>query len=374
MMNSHLYKFTMVMFFSLSLITGIKADEKQLNVSKGDKLVININYGEISITTWNKDELVIKSDLDKDRHGKGLEIVQKDKLVTVTGGSNGSDISVSAPSDFNFDVRTNAGTVSIKGNVSGKVELKTSGGDIKTDNIYGPLDVSTGGGNVSIRNVKGTVKINSGGGDLSVGDIEGETILKTGGGSVKVGKISKSLKLKTGGGNISVAGIGNDAAINSGGGNISVEKSGGKIEMITGGGDIKLNNSQEEIIAKTGSGSIFIQNASNKMNIFTGSGDAEIFCSSLYKGNSEIKTNNGNVALNLPDNIKATVTLKINNQGADDQEDSDMDNIKSDFKLTTILRSENVIIVTYQINGGGNNLNVIVENGNFELKKSNNFR
>ena len=223
-MNS-LYKFTMIIFFTLILITGIKADEKHLNVSKGDKLVININYGEISITTWNKDELVIKSDLENDQHERGLEIVQKGKIVTVTGGSNGSDITISAPSDFNFDVRTNAGSVSIKGNVSGKVELKTSGGDIKTDNIYGSLDVSTAGGNILVRNVKGSAKINSGGGDLNVGDIEGETVLKTGGGSVKVGKISKSLKLKTGGGNISVSGIGNDAFINTGGGNISVDKS-----------------------------------------------------------------------------------------------------------------------------------------------------
>ena len=63
-----LFKFTMIMFFTLSLMTGLRADEKQLNVSKGDKLVININYGEISITTWNKDELVIKSDLEKDEH------------------------------------------------------------------------------------------------------------------------------------------------------------------------------------------------------------------------------------------------------------------------------------------------------------------
>lgn len=369
-MKSITYKLTIIILFTLASVCTSRAEEKQLNVSKGDKLVININFGEISITTWNKDELVIKSDLEKDEHDKGLEIVQKGKIVTVTGGSNGSDITISAPSDFNFDVKTNAGSVSIKGNVSGKVELKTSGGDISTDNIYGSLDVSTSGGNVLIRNVKGAVKINSGGGDLNVGDISGDVVLNTGGGNVKVGKVSGTLKLKTGGGNISVSGSGNDALINTGGGNIFVDKSVGKIEMNTGGGDIKLNNPQEKIIAKTGSGSIHIQNVSNKMTIFTGSGDAEIFCSSLYKGNSEIKTNNGNVTLNLPAGIKATVTAKINSQGSDDQDVSDIDNIKSDFKLTTIDRHENSINVSYQINGGGSNINVIIENGNFQLKKS----
>jgi hypothetical protein len=144
--------------------------------------------------------------------------------------------------------------------------------------------------------------------------------------------------------------------------------------MTTGGGDIKLNDPREEIIAKTGSGSVFSQNASNKMTIFTSSGDADIFCTSLYKGNSEIKTNNGNVILNLPANIKATVTLKISSQGANDQVDSEIDNIKSDFKASTIDRHENFINVAYQINGGGNNINVIIENGNFELKKPNNSR
>jgi hypothetical protein len=68
------------------------------------------------------------------------------------------------------------------------------------------------------------------------------------------------------------------------------------------------------------------------------------------------------------------VTLKINNQGADDQQDSNPDNIKSDFKASAIDRHENFVNVSYQINGGGGNINVIVENGSFELKKSNNSR
>jgi hypothetical protein len=375
-MKSLTFNLTAIIFFALSIMFGLRAEEKKLNVSKGDKLVININYGEISISTWDKNELVIKSDAKINGHEKELEISQAGRVVTVTGGSDGSDIFISAPYDFNFDVRTGAGSVSIKGNISGKVELRTSGGDITTDNIYGSLDVSTSGGNVIIGNVKGGAKINSGGGDLKAGDIEGDIVLKTGGGSVKVGKVTKSLKLKTGGGNILVTGSGSDAVINTGGGNILVDKSDGKLELTTGGGDIRLNNPKDELIAKTGSGSIYVQNASGKMNIYTGSGDADIFCTSSYKGNSEIKTNNGDVILNLPPNIKATVTAKVNSRGSSDQNDSDIDNIKSDFKATTIDRhkDENVIIVVYQINGGGGNINVTVANGSIELKKSGNTR
>jgi len=375
-MKSLTFSLTAIILFALSIMSGLRAEEKKLNVSRGDKLVISINYGEISISTWDKNELVIKSDAVENKNEKGLEISQKGNTVTVTGGTEGSDIFISAPSDFNFDVRTGAGSVSIKGNVSGKVELKTSGGDIKTDNIYGSLDVSTSGGNVSIRNVKGSVKINSGGGDLNAGDIEGDIVLKTGGGSVNVGKVTKSLKLKTGGGNIAVTGTGTDAVINTGGGNILVDKSDGKLALTTGGGDIRLNNPKDELIAKTGSGSIYIQNVSNKMNIYTGSGDVDIFCTSLYNGNSEIKSNNGDVILNLPPNIKATVIAKVNSQELSDQDDSDIDNIKSDFKAATIDRHKdpNVIIAVYQINGGGGNINVTVANGSIELKKSGNTR
>jgi hypothetical protein len=233
-MKSLTFNLTAIILFALSFMSGLRAEEKKLNVSKGDKLAININYGAISITTWDKNELLIKSDALENKNEKGLEITQKGNTVTVTGGTEGSDIFISAPSDFNFDVRTSAGSVLIKGNVSGKVELRTSGGEIETGNIYGLLDVSTSGGNVLIRNVKGGAKINSGGGDLKAGDIAGDIVLKTGGGNVNVGKVTKSLKLKTGGGNIAVTGTGTDAVINTGGGNILVDKSDGKLELTTG--------------------------------------------------------------------------------------------------------------------------------------------
>jgi hypothetical protein len=365
-MYSVISKIVLIIFLALTISVGARATEKRLTVSKGDKLSVNVNYGEIIITTWEKNELLIKSDDDEN----GIEIKQSGNYVSVNGGSEGSDILISAPSNFNIEAKTNAGSVTIKGNISGKISLYTSGGDIKTENIYGWLDANTGGGNISIGTVKGSAKINSGGGDMNVGDVDGDLKLNTGGGNVKAGRITKSLKLNTGGGNIAVTEIGKDAGINTGGGNILVDKSGGKIDMTTGGGDIKLNSSKDEIKAKTGSGSVMIQNASGRMNIYSGSGDIDIYFTSGYKGNSEFTTNNGNVALSYLSNIKATITVKVN--GWDNSEESSIENIQSDYKASSIVKhgKDNYETAVYQINGGGNNINVTVTNGNVVLKKN----
>ena len=238
------YKIWLMFCFALVFLTNPRADEKQFNVSKGGKLILDITNGDIHINTWDKNQLVLKSDIDENDEDNKLTVSQSGNTINVNGTHNfsGSDLQISVPYDFNFQIETNAGSVIFKGNVTGRVEVKTSGGDIKTDNIYGFLDANTSGGNITTLNIKGQTKLNSGGGDIKVGDIEGDLTLKTGGGNVKVGKVNKTLKLKTGGGNISVAEIGNIAEVATGGGNIVVDKSDNKIEITTGGGDIKLNS------------------------------------------------------------------------------------------------------------------------------------
>jgi hypothetical protein len=367
------YNILLVICFALVFLSNPRADEKKFNVSKGGKLIVDINNGNIHINTWDKNQLVLKTDADDDGPGNKLEINQSGNNITINGAHNfsGSDLQISVPYEFNFQIETDAGTVIFKGNITGNVDVKTSGGDIKSDNIYGSLDANTFGGNITTMNIKGQTKLNSGGGDIKVGDIEGDLVLKTGGGNVKVGKVNKTLKLRTGGGNISVVEIGNVAEVVTGGGNIIVDKSDNKIEITTGGGDIKLNAPYGEIIARTGSGSIHVQNAFNKMNVNTGSGDAEISLTSAYKGNSEIKSGNGNVILYLPASIHATVIAKVNSWDAGDEEGNNIENIKSDFKVSTVDKKGDTgqVVAVYQINGGGNNINIYVSNGNVELKK-----
>jgi DUF4097 and DUF4098 domain-containing protein YvlB len=366
------YKILLIICFALAFLTNPRAGEKKFNVSKGGKLILDINNGDIHINTWDKNQLVLKSEVEDDVESNKLAVSQNGNTINVNGTHefSGSDLQISVPYEFNFQIETNAGTVIFKGNVTGRVEVKTSGGDIKTDNIYGSLDANTSGGNITTLNIKGQTKLNSGGGDIKVGDIEGDLSLKTGGGNVKVGKVYKTLKLSTGGGNISVVEIGNIAEVVTGGGNIVVDKSDNKIEITTGGGDIKLNAPFGEITARTGSGSIHIQNAFNKLNLSTGSGDAEVSFTSAYKGNSEIKNGNGNVILYLPANIRATITAKVDNWNSD-EEINNIDNIRSDFNVSTIDKKaeSGKLTAVYQINGGGANININVSNGNVQLKK-----
>ena len=66
------YKTWMVICFALVFLTNPRADEKKFNVSKGGKLILDISNGEIFVTTWDKNQLVVKSDLEEDEDGNGV--------------------------------------------------------------------------------------------------------------------------------------------------------------------------------------------------------------------------------------------------------------------------------------------------------------
>lgn len=352
----------------LALTLTLKAEEKNFKVSKGGKLEIKVNLGDIKLQTWDKDEILVKSD-------KGLNYEQNGNVLRITSGSyfTGSTIFLNLPGNFNADIKTGAGNLELKGTLAGNLSGQTLGGDVRMENVNGLVDVSTAGGNISFGNIKGNAIFKSGGGDIKTGNIDGEFNLKTGGGNVSLGKIGKTLKLKTGGGNIKIIEIGSNSIVTTSGGNIYIEKSFGNSELTTGGGDIKMSYSKGEVNARTSSGKIVILGAQDKLTLNTGSGDAEIGFVQGYSGSSFIKTSNGNVELMIPESVKATVVAKVNswNSWDEDENQGSADNIKSDYKPSKVekIKGRNEAVSTYNINGGGSNVNLETSNGTIIIRK-----
>ena len=128
-------------------------------------------------------------------------------------------ILLKVPRNFNINVRTSGGNISVA-DLSGEVDARTSGGNLILGHINGPVEAKTSGGNISLKESRGTAEISTSGGNITVGNVEGDLKAHTSGGNIKIEKVAGVIDAETSGGNITI----DDAR-----GTIDAETSGGDV-------------------------------------------------------------------------------------------------------------------------------------------------
>jgi hypothetical protein len=247
------------------------ATEEKLNqryaVHPGGKLLVEVDFGSIDVTTNATSEVVIdvwrkvtrkkKADEEAFLRDNPVSFSQDGSAVTVrshhdakpgwswfgTGrNQNEAKYQISVPAQFNAELRTGGGGIAVM-DLTGEVKSRTGGGGLTLGRLHGATDAETGGGGIRAT------------------DCAGNARLSTGGGGIEVGGGSGSLSAKTGGGNISVRKFNGPGEIKSGGGGLTIENVSGKIDGSTGGGSISLvlpSELAEEVRVSTGGGGISI--------------------------------------------------------------------------------------------------------------------
>jgi len=205
---------------------------------------------------------------------------------------------------------------------------------VKAGSINGKADISTAGGNITVGSINNSADISTAGGNITVNDIGGNAEISTAGGNIIVGKISGS------------------AEVSTAGGNINIESAKGKVEASTAAGNVNLKNIKGSVEANTAAGNIY----------------AELYPEGNIK--SEFNSAVGNITLKIPDNAKATIIATFNVL-VWSGDDSDLDNIKSDFTPKEVKRSKEKkqIEVVYELNGGGPKIELNVAMGDIEIRK-----
>jgi len=356
-MKKHLLKnIFSVMIFILSgfIITAIASEkEKTFNVSKGDKLAVTVTNGNVTISTWNKDQAYIKvSNIDEDDLNK-LKIEQIGNLVVVDFNGQDSDdllVEVSIPSQFNLDVSSGAGNITTKGKIKGPVGLSTGGGNIKLDDFGDKLSVSTGGGNITAGNIYGTAEISTGGGNISIGNIGAKTDVSTGGGNISIGNIEGNAEVSTAGGIISVGKVSGSAELSTAGGNVNLDGASGQVEVHTAGGNIVVKNISGSIAGNTAGGNIY----------------ADLI--PQLSGYSEFSTAGGDITLTIPSNSKVSIEASVY-VGKNIPESEANKFIKSDFESSTVNFVKGNFNKTYLINGGGPTIELNTASGKIKISK-----
>ncbi len=208
--------------------------DKTFPISPGNDFKLDASAGDITISTWDKNEVHVKI-LGNDKAKEKVEFNFNEST---------DKIEVEAKYDWSLFMMIKGVKLKFEIQVPKEfnVDVVTSGGDIKLQGVKGRADVKTSGGDINVSDLNGNVEVSTSGGDIVFNNTYGELNFTTSGGDIKGNKFSGNLEICTSGGDISLTG--SDAKIkgSTSGGNISVDYSGQNqgIELSTSGGDITI--------------------------------------------------------------------------------------------------------------------------------------
>lgn len=380
---------TIEKFFRLFIITvilfgNVYADPDLQNestgsfkVSKGGKLYVNVNPGDVKIQTWDKNEVVVKVRGLENEEADDLEMKLDKNTVRIEYSSNwgwSSEVEfyISIPSQFNVEVYSSGGDIGINGNVYGEVVLNTMGGDINLKNVKGRTKVNTQGGDIETGEIEGALDVSTMGGDVKLGDVRGESAkVSTMGGDIIVGKVSSGLNAVTYGGDILVKSIGGNADVRTMGGDVDLGNVSGSVNMSTNGGNLTVKSASGKVQANTYAGEIELHGITGSVDAKTSAGNIYVEINPSANSYSKLYANSGSITVSLPSSAKATVEAEIGVRGYW-KSMKDVYKIYSEFDSKSYKTDEDsrTIKATYVINGGGGKIYAKSVNENITLKKS----
>ncbi|MEE9432041.1 MAG: hypothetical protein V3V16_13415 [Melioribacteraceae bacterium] len=349
---------------------------KTFSTVNATNLQVSISPGNITLSTWNKNEIRIevisKSEYEvKHLVSKKTNSKIKFDLELECCSKNNITVNIKAPSKFRFDLQTTGGNINITNNISGKLVAETEGGNVNFYNVKGNVDVITHGGNIKGGNIEGKINFLSHGGNIDLENVKnGEANIVTHGGNINVGSVSSNLSAVTHGGHINISDVGGNAKAVSYGGHINMEKVSGSAIMETNGGHLNLRSASGNVVAKTLGGHINLQNITGNIIASTHGGNIYAELSPGKNTQSSLETSSGNIELKIPPSAEASINVSVEN--AHRHEDGNK-YIKSAFPSSrfNIDEDDGDINATYILNGGGSKISLNCSNGKVTIWKWN---
>jgi DUF4097 and DUF4098 domain-containing protein YvlB len=116
--------------------------------------------------------------------------------------SLGGEIRVEVPRSYNAQIKTSGGDVSLA-RLEGKAEGRTSGGDVHAADIRGPLTLHTSGGDVTATGIEGDTELSTSGGEVRA-VVNGKIDARTSGGDVTLELVgaNRGISAHTSGGSV----------------------------------------------------------------------------------------------------------------------------------------------------------------------------
>jgi Putative adhesin len=224
--------------------TSVQGDiKKTFPVQPGGRLIMDVSPGPIEVKTTGESEIVVEIFRKAERVGAAqAEELLRNHEVTFEHLENNLTIRakvrnegwklwrrsglnvryvISLPSEFNVDLKTSGGGISV-GDLRGEVRVNTSGGGLRIGKIEGPVTGNTSGGGISLAGCNGKAEIRTSGGGINIGSGAGSITADTSGGSIEIGNYIGDVYIRTSGGGISAESVEGSIDASTSGGPVSV--------------------------------------------------------------------------------------------------------------------------------------------------------
>lgn len=308
--------------FILFPVGSLPVQAEEMPVSPGMKISIRTPQSDIVVQGWDNSTLQARAFLkktDRELPVRFKEDPGSPGIIQVAldpdSGSGDAKLEVKVPRAALDSVESTSGDLTLR-NLGGGVKAKTGSGDISAEGV-GDLAASTGSGDVDVKEAVGTVSIVTGSGDVGIhGALSAE--VKTKSGDVNLTNLKGNATVQVTSGDITVNGVGADLSLGASSGDITVENVRGGVNANLTSSDLKLQQVGKDVHitavsgdltlgciggrleVNTVSGSIAVQQYQGDLDIATVSGDLTAEGPIRAGGRYRMKSNSGDVTLNLP--------------------------------------------------------------------------
>jgi hypothetical protein len=261
-------KQVITLLFASCLLASAETKEqinKKFTVQPGGKLVVDIDFGSIDVSTNSSSEVIVDVLRTVSRSTKSAEeTFLHDHPITFSQEGDTVTISARGKNKSNWwrgSQRTEAKyTITVP--AAFNAQLKTSGGHVAVSDLVGEVKAATSGGEFNFARLRGTLNGDTSGGKIRMSDCEGPQKVHTSGGSIETTGGSGSLDGETSGGSVTVKDFRGPVHVESSGGRIAIENVTGKLNGSTSGGSISAKFSaplSEEVKLDTSGGGVTLQ-------------------------------------------------------------------------------------------------------------------
>jgi len=385
---------TLLLAFTASVQAVSDDIDREFDVGANGTLSIHSDAGSIDVRTWDQDRVRVRVrsprgfEVKIDQSGNDVSVVADYRASLFGFGRSNIGFTVDVPVQYNVNLNTGGGSITIE-DISGEVEVDTSGGNIEIGLVTGgDVKADTSGGNIEVRGATGDVEVDTSGGNITIGDVMGQVLADTSGGRIRIGNVQGDIDADTSGGNVEVGesagrvrlhtsggsiraawAIGS-ISTNTSGGNIYLAGSDTRVRAATSGGNIEIDAANGPVEAETSGGNITVHNATAAVHADTSGGRIEVEITTTtgrVNGNVDLDTAGGDITLRVPSNFQASITahLNVSRRSRGDYR------IYTDFPLT-IQEEDGDIIGRGDINGGGDRVSLKTNNSDIYVESVSN--
>lgn len=219
------------MFASLLLVAvALSAQDTTFAIRAGDRLRVSTHEGDITVRSWNRNEVEIRSGDTDDRRSRDVKVSRSGSVITVDAssgwmGSESTDVVIRMPATVALSASSVEGDVMVDG-IAAPVSVETVEGDVTVRGARGNISASAVDGTVILRDTEGNITATSVNGDVLITSARGRVSAEAVNGDVMV--------LETRSDAVALSSVNGDLSFS---GPLSAR---GQYEMSTHNGDIVL--------------------------------------------------------------------------------------------------------------------------------------